>query len=55
MIIAFITSKNSPKVTMVTGKVKITKTGFTVRRSKATTTATMIAELYPATSTPGKT
>ena len=55
MIIAFITSKNSPRVKIVTGRVKIIKIGRTMRRSRATTMATIIAELKPATSTPGKT
>ena len=43
MISAFTTSINNPNVTMVIGKVKITKKGFTKRFNKDKTTATRIA------------
>lgn len=54
MITALITSKNRPRVTMVTGKVNSTNMGFTIRFKIARTTATIIAVTYPATLTPGK-
>lgn len=54
IITALITSKNSPKVTIVTGNVNITKIGFTIKFRIARTSATIIAVTYPATSTPGK-
>jgi len=40
---AFIISKNSPKITMVTGRVKITSIGLTIKLSKLKTMATIIA------------
>lgn len=43
IIIAFMTNKNSPKVTMVTGNVNMTKTGFTTKFKRLKTTATIIA------------
>lgn len=43
IIIALITSKNKPSVKIVTGKVKITKMGFTNKFSIARTNATIIA------------
>ena len=43
IINALITSKNNPKVMTVTGKVKITRTGFTKRLSNPKTIATIIA------------
>lgn len=43
IIKALITSKNNPKVTMVIGKVKMTKIGFTNRFKTDSTTATIIA------------
>lgn len=43
MIIALMTNKKSPKVTMVTGKVKMTKIGLTKKFNKLNTTATRIA------------
>ena len=55
MIMAFIISKKRPKVTMVTGKVKITKIGFTKKFSKLRTTATIIAVIKLSTETLGKT
>lgn len=42
MITAFITNKKSPKVTIVTGKVKKTKIGFTKTLSSPKTAATVI-------------
>jgi len=53
IIRAFMTSRKSPKVTMVMGMVKIIKIGFTIAFNKASTTATIIAEPYPLTPTPG--
>lgn len=53
MMPAFITSKNSPKVTTVIGKVKITKIGLTNTLSNPITMATTIAEVKPSTATPG--
>tara|TARA_R110000823_G_scaffold315139_1_gene445881 strand:- start:299 stop:622 length:324 start_codon:yes stop_codon:yes gene_type:complete len=55
IIIAFIISKKRPKVTMVTGRVKITKIGFTKKFSKLRTTATIIAVIKLSTETLGKT
>lgn len=43
IIIAFITSKNSPKVKMVAGNVKITKIGFTSKFKIESTMATIKA------------
>ena len=43
MITAFITSKNKPRVIMVTGNVNNTNIGFTIRLSIARTMATIIA------------
>jgi hypothetical protein len=40
---ALITSRKRPKVIMVTGSVKITKMGFTIKLSRLKTMATMIA------------
>ncbi len=48
----FTTNKNKPRVIMVTGKVKITKSGFTRRFSIDKTMATIIADKYPSTLTP---
>lgn len=50
---ALITNRNKPKVTIVIGMVNTTSIGFTIKRSNAITTATMIAEIYPSTATPG--
>ena len=55
IIIAFIISKKRPKVTMVTGSVKITKMGFTKKLSKLRTTATITAVIKVSTETLGKT
>lgn len=52
MIIAFITSKNNPRVKMVTGKVNKTKIGFTKKLSNAKTTATVNAVVNSSTTTP---
>lgn len=56
MIKALIINKNSPKVTMVMGKVKITKMGFTNRFKTASTMATIMAvtKVFPDRVTPGK-
>jgi hypothetical protein len=43
IIKALITIKNRPRVNMVTGKVKMTKTGFTSKLSMESTMATIIA------------
>ena len=43
MIKALITSKNRPRVNMVTGKVKMTKTGFTKTLRMDSTMATIMA------------
>jgi len=53
MIKAFIIRRKSPRVTIVIGKVKITRIGFTINLNKAKTIATMIAVPYPSTSIPG--
>lgn len=44
IMIAFIISKKSPKVTIVIGSVKITKIGLTINRNNAITIATITAE-----------
>ena len=54
IIHALMTSKNSPKVTMVMGKVRMIKMGFTMAFKKAKTAATIIAVVKLITSTPGK-
>ena len=51
---ALIISRKSPKVTMVIGRVNNTKIGLTMSLNKAITIATIIAEPYPSTATPGK-
>jgi hypothetical protein len=55
IIIALITKINKPKVTIVAGNVKKINKGLTTIFNKAITTATIIAEKYPDTVTPGKT
>lgn len=40
---------------MVIGKVRSTSIGLTISRSTASTIATIIAETYPSTATPGNT
>lgn len=52
IIRALMTNKNNPKVRMVIGMVRITKIGFTIKRNKEITIATMIAETKPSTTTP---
>ena len=52
---AFIISKNRPKVTMVTGSVKITNMGFTKKFNKLKTTATITAVIKLSTETLGNT
>ena len=54
-MIALITKRNKPKVTIVAGNVKKINKGFTTIFSNAITTATIIAERYPDTDTPGRT
>ena len=51
---ALITNKNKPKLSMVIGIVRITSIGFTIKRNREITTATMIAETKPSTVTPDK-
>jgi hypothetical protein len=53
MIIALIMSRKSPKVRMVTGKVRMTRTGLTIKFSKLRTMATIMAVVYESTPTPG--
>ena len=55
IIIALITNRNKPNVTIVAGNVKKINKGFTTIFSNAITTATIIAEIYPDTDTPGRT
>ena len=52
IITAFITSKNKPKVKMVTGKVNKIKIGFTNKFNKARTIATTIDVEKLSTETP---
>ena len=54
-MIALITKRNKPKVTIVAGNVKKINKGFTTIFSNAITTATIIAERDPDTDTPGRT
>lgn len=46
------TNKNSPKVTIVTGNVKMIKIGFTKKLSNANTMATVNAVVNSSTTTP---
>ena len=55
IINALITNKNKPKVITVIGKVSTTKTGFTIKRNRPKTIATIIADQKLATATPGRT
>lgn len=55
IIIALITKRNKPNVTIVAGNVKKINKGFTNIFSNAITTATIIAERDPDTDTPGRT
>jgi hypothetical protein len=52
IMIALITSKKSPRVIKVTGKVSITKIGLIKILSRPNTTATISAVVNPATCTP---
>ena len=54
IIIAVITKENNPNVKIVTGKLIKFKTGFTIAFKSPITIATIIAEPYPFTDTPGK-
>jgi hypothetical protein len=45
MITALMTKRNNPSVRIVTGKVKSTKMGFTIKLSKPRTTATIMETL----------
>ena len=54
IIIALITRRNKPKVTIVTGNVKSIRIGLTIRLRIERTTATSMAVPYPATVTPGR-
>ena len=54
IITAFITKINKPKVTIVAGSVKKINKGLTIIFNKEITTATIIADVYPATEIPGK-
>ncbi len=53
-MIALIIRRKSPNVITVIGRVKSTNIGLTNNRNKAITIATMIAEPYPSTATPGR-
>ena len=53
MTSALMTNKNSPKVKMVTGNVKIISTGFTKRFSSPSTMATITEVQKVSTATPG--
>ena len=50
MITALITKRNKPKVIMVIGKVKMTKSGFIKASNTANTTAKIMAEVNPSAS-----
>lgn len=52
IIIALTINRNNPKVSMVIGKVKKTKTGLTINCKSAKTTATQIAVLKLSNLTP---
>lgn len=53
IINAFITNKNNPNVTIVTGIVSTTKKGFRILFNKANTAATIIADRKLSIWTPG--
>lgn len=53
IIIAFITSRKSPSVKMVAGRVKNTSTGLTKILRSPSTSATISASIKPLTVTPG--
>ena len=52
-MMAFMTSRNKPRVKIVAGKVKIISSGLTVTRKSPRTIATRMALVKLATSTPG--
>ena len=52
IIIALIIKRKSPSVKIVTGKVKITRIGFTIKLSRLSTIATMMAVIYESTKIP---
>lgn len=54
IIMALITKRNKPRVTMVAGSVKKINKGLTNIFNKEIIRATIIADTQPATSTPGK-
>ena len=55
IIMALMNKRKRPKVTMVTGRVKITRTGFTRRFNKLSTMATITAVIKVSTDTFGNT
>ena len=55
IMIALIIKRNKPSVMMVTGKVRMTKIGFTMKFNKLKTTATIIAVKKLSTFTCGNT
>jgi len=54
MITALMIRRKRPKVRIVTGRVRITRTGFTMKLSKLRTMATIIAVIYESTYIPFK-
>lgn len=54
IINAFIISKNNPNVTMVTGRVRMTKMGLTKKFKRLRTMATIMAVPYESTDTWGR-
>jgi len=52
---ALMTKRNSPRVRIVIGKVKMTNMGFTRKLRRLSTTATMMAVSIESTPTPGNT
>lgn len=52
MIMALMISRKSPSVKIVTGNVKITNMGFTMKFNKLKTMATIIAVMYESTKMP---
>ena len=53
MMMALMIKRKSPKVKMVTGKVNMTRIGFTIKFNKLSTIATIMAVMYVSTPTPG--
>lgn len=53
-MIALMISMKRPNVMIVIGKVNSTKIGLTISLNRAITIATIIAEPYPSTATPGR-